>query len=153
MLKAHLERYILRGSLILLINHERPTKSGWWRAIYDGDLEDVYLILEKPLHKNFDINDPSLAHTHIEKNTFVIKLHNLKYSISNGEKKYEILAVIKGVESVILTQNNYDLSKIINDNLDFNNNILTSSGFTSVKDILLKKEKMTTLKEIVMNFE
>lgn len=106
------EQYIHQGDLVFLVNTEKPLKTGFYRKVRDySSTEEVCYILEKPLHKNFNAEDETLVSSRKEKGIFIMRaktVRNDKYYNNN----YVLLAVIRGVDTILLMQNNYDLTKI-----------------------------------------
>lgn len=141
------------GSLVLLINYKRPTKSGWWRLIHDGKLGHTYLMLEKPLHKYFDVNDEDISFTHKEKGVYVMRLSGVFDSTDCNEGKYEVLAVVKGVECILLSNNDYKLCNVVPyEDLEKNKNIFCSNKFKEVKHMFYKEINKNKLETIVADF-
>ena len=148
------ETTIAQGDLVLIINNERPKKSGFWRKIREGKSDDkiIYYILEKPLHKDFDIDDEELSHTHKEKGCFVMKDYTLKnesYEKFNTGYKYNILADIRGVDAVKLVMSDYKLSEI---DTESKNVRFTSDFVELMKYYNPSKTRVNQLEEIANSF-
>ena len=137
------ESAIAQGDLVLIINNERPTKSGFWRKMREGETADnkVYYILEKPIHKDFDTNDKDLKHTHKENGLFVMKGTTMRYDAN----KYNILADIRGTDVVKLVQDNYSL-----DSIDINSsNVKYTKDFIEFLEIYKRVNKPVRALELV----
>lgn len=106
------EKHIHQGNLIFMVHRDHLTKSGWWRKVYDNP-NGVYYILEKPVHKDYDIDDESLKETHKKDNFFIIKANTINYEQNRGDKnKYQILVSVSGTEVVDLVLHNYDINNL-----------------------------------------
>lgn len=146
MLERIKEKSIAQGDLVLIINNVRPKKSGFWRKIREGKSGDknIYYILEKPLHKNFNIEDEELKKTHIENGLFVMK----SSTVSFDSCKYNILLDIRGTDAVDLVINNYDLNSI---NLK-SHNVEYTSDFVEFMKFYNKNNIKNKLQEIAEMF-
>lgn len=107
------EKNVHQGDLVFLVNLEKPLKTGFYRKVRDYSLlsEEVSYIFEKPMHKDFDAKDETLIFSRKEKDVFIMKAKTLRDNNYYGNK-YVLLAVIRGVDTILLMQNNYDLTKI-----------------------------------------
>ena len=63
------------------------------------------MILEKPMHKDFDPNHPSIRQTRIQEGVCAMKRSTFAEGVKN--KEYEILFLAKGIASAKIVQNNY----------------------------------------------
>ncbi|MGL6184757.1 MAG: hypothetical protein ACRC1T_05195 [Clostridium chrysemydis] len=143
------ERRIYQGDLILMIHKEHPTKSGWWRKIRDRELKDIYYILEKPIHKEYDLASEDLKETHQENNCFVVKANTISYEQKYGDiEKYDILLSIRGTDAVNLVIKNYDFNCV-----DINsNNVDCTKGFIEFLEYYNKRyNKNNILKQVANN--
>ncbi|EGT3606841.1 hypothetical protein FKF97_10590 [Clostridium perfringens] len=105
------ERRVHLGDLILMVHKEHPTKSGWWRKMKDHKLKEVYYILERPIHGDYNINDEKLKETHQENDCFVIKANTISYEERFGDReKYNIILNIKGTDAINLVNHNYNFN-------------------------------------------
>lgn len=143
------EKKIALGSLVLIIHGEHLTKSGFWRKIKDNKMDSYYYILEKPIHRNYDIDDKSLEHTHKEDGLFVVKANTVAFEQSNGNPlKYRILTSVRGTDAVNLVRNNYDFTTIDikSPNVEYTSDFIE---FLNLYD--LKKKNNNVLKEMTDN--
>ena len=107
---------IPQGALVLILNKERPTKSGWWRKVrekvYTGKYSncETLFVLEKPVHKDFEPDDPNLSETHKEDGFFVMTTTTLKDGVATG--KYSILCCLCGTTSVRFALNSFNMGAL-----------------------------------------
>lgn len=126
---------VSQGDLVFIFHKTKPYKSGWWRKIREGSSENnkIYYILEKPMHKGFNI-DIASVNSHSEKGLCVMTDKTLKSGIEYN--KYEIMADVRGVDCVLLSANNYNLTNLINSNTDYidenRDNIVITERFKSL---------------------
>jgi hypothetical protein len=148
------ESSIAQGDLVFIYHKTKPSKTGWWRKIREGstDNKTIYYILEKPMHKDFDIKY-EIETTHTENGFCVMTDKTLK----EGEHyKYEILADIRGSHNILLSSNGYKL----NDNMflqksiipeDKDNVIVTNKFIELIKLYKPQKKKISEIENLVEN--
>lgn len=109
------ESKVAQGDLVFIHHKIKPYKTGWWRKIREGSTKNnvLYYILEKPMHKNFDINIEISSASHTELGLCVMKSSTIRYCESNNIDKYEIMADIRGVHSVFITNRGYHLIDVL----------------------------------------
>lgn len=147
------ESYIPQGSLCLILNEARPTKSGWWRKVKEseckskyGNVETLY-VLEKPIHKDFDSEDPLIAKTHKEQGLFVMNKTSLKNGLKDG--KYRMLCCIWGTDSVLLSASKYSLGA-----LDcFRGNIKYTNDFVDFYNLVIFGNTKSLVEEVANNYQ
>lgn len=125
------EEDISIGDLVFIFHHEKPTKSGWWRKIIYKN-NDIYYALEKPLHKDFNFEIESKK-CHTEKGLCVMTKNTLDFGI-NKKDEYEIMVIVKGLDSILLIQNNYDIS-MINTDSNVNKDVIVTSNFIELQKL------------------
>lgn len=123
------EKDIAIGDLVFIYHHEKPTKSGWWRKVLYKN-EDIYYALEKPLHKDFNFDIESKI-CHIEKGLCVMVQDTLSFGIDR-KNEYEVMAIVKGLDSILLTNNNYDITMINTDETK-NQDIIITARFIELQ--------------------
>lgn len=142
------ENKVYQGDLILMIHKDHPTKSGWWRKIRDSKLKDVYYILERPIHKKYNINDEDLKETHQEDGCFIIKANTISYEQKRGDKeKYNIILSVRGTDTIKLMYNNYNFNWV-----DLNsNNVSYTKDFVEFLNSYNKRFKEDNILESIAN--
>lgn len=101
------ESEVNQGDLVYICHWSKPYKSGWWRQVRCSDVrkgEDrfgkVCYVLEIPTHEDYKDNQEDGSRR--ESGTYLMTQETVrKRSAPNIEIKYEILACLKGVTSVI----------------------------------------------------
>lgn len=114
------EIHVSQGSLIFLHHNEKPVKSGWWRKVKNGD--EVIYVLEKPMHKGFNLELEEVRESRIECGTCVMKANTLNYGQKKGQ--YDILISAEGLAQDFIVKNNYlknitkgDWNKLLKENI------------------------------------
>ncbi len=101
------------GSLVFIRHIEKPYKTGWWLKTKNYNNEDeckkfgIY-VLVKPVTDFERVSDKSRC----EHGKFIMKGSTLQNNYLYNYK-YEIMATIVGVESVIFQEDNYKLTSRI----------------------------------------
>lgn len=101
------ESLVDQGDLVFIFHWTKPYKTGWWRKIKYKDAEKdergsgkICYVLEIPVHKDYKDNKDDGSR--IESGLYLMSQENVKRaSIADFELKYEILACLKGVTSVV----------------------------------------------------
>jgi hypothetical protein len=105
------EGKVAQGDLVFILHNTKPEKSGWWRKVRQGETDDktVLYVLEKPIHKDFDLSLPSIKRTHIESGFCVMNTNTVKCGIEDD--KYTILIDSRGIAQAFITANDYLLTE------------------------------------------
>lgn len=129
--------------LVLIVNTEKPLKTGWYRLLIEdeGENKEQVLVFEKPLHKDFDDEDKSLVHSRKIKGVFLMKLSTLMH---DKNSKYIVYARVRGIDSVILQRKNYSILSIDlwSKNVDFTND------FVSLISIYKTREQNNSITQV-----
>lgn len=136
---------IHQGDLVFIL-HKRPLKTGWWRLLRTNQYEGgVDMILEKPMHKDYDPHHPSIRDTRIQEGVCAMTRSTFVEGVKN--KEYEILYLAKGIACALIVQNNYmpTSSMIEYNRKDF---ITTPKGNQLFS---LYREEQSELKDIARN--
>lgn len=138
---------ISQGDLVLIIHNTKPLKSGFWRKLREGDAGNntIFYVLEKPLHKNFDMKASELSSSRTEKGFFVMKDTTVK---NDYDKKYNIIADVRGTDAMKLVMDDYDLNSI---DLDSKNVKITDDFMKFMEIYNAANKKVSTLESVAMN--
>ena len=140
------ESKVNQGDLVFIYHKTKPYKTGWWRKIREGSTKNdlIYYILEKPMHKDFNIENEINSASHTELGLCVMKNSTIRYCAANGIDKYEIMADIKGVHSVFLSTRGYHLADVLyKSNYDIDedkDNVIITKRFKKLIDLYLPKK-------------
>ena len=97
------------GDLIFIRHKTKPIKTGWWRLLYTYDEfgagANKLLFFEKPMCKDYTIDNPQLTKSRVYNDLYVMKITTISYHEGNNE--YEILYIAKESDTIKLIQNNY----------------------------------------------
>lgn len=104
--KELFETSVNLGDLVFIVNTKHPTKSGWWRKLKINST--TYYVLEKSVHKDFNIEDTSLQTTHRIDEYFVMK----PTTVRMYKDKYLLLVDVGGIQSIELVKNGYDFDSM-----------------------------------------
>lgn len=131
-----LKRGITRGDLVFIINTEKPLKTGWYRVVLECEAEknEIVLVFEKPVHKNFKKTDNSLVHSRMVKGVFLMKKTTLMF---DDTSKYKTIAVVSGVDTVLLQNNSYDITSIN----QYSKNVEVTEDFVKLVEIYKSKNE------------
>lgn len=135
------ESKVNQGDLVFIYHKTKPYKTGWWRKIREGSTKNdlIYYILEKPMHKDFNIENEINSVSHTELGLCVMKSSTIRYCA-----KYEIMADIKGVNSVFLTTRGYHLADVLyksSYNIDeIKDNVIITERFKKLLDLYIPKK-------------
>ena len=147
------ETKVAQGDLVFIYHKTKPYKTGWWRKIRSGSGEDkiIYYILEKPMHKNFNMAKASVQ-SHVEKELCLMTDKTLKNGIEHD--KYEILADVRGVQSVSLSTRGYQLKdRLFTSKIhvaEDKENIFVTKRFEELIELYgRKKEQLSDIKILV----
>lgn len=144
---------IAQGDLVFIYHKTKPFKTGWWRKIREGSTENrmIYYILEKPMHKDFNIEKASVK-SHVEKGLCIMS----PMSVTNGAvmDKYEILADIRGIDSVYLSSRGYQLCDVLNESNrridEEKDNIVITKRFKELLELYKpQKNQMSDIETLV----
>lgn len=137
------ESKVAQGDLVFIYHKIKPYKTGQWRKIREGSTKNnvLYYILEKPMHKNFNINAEINSASHTELGLCVMKSSTIRYCEVNNIDKYEIMADIRGVHSVFITKRGYHLANVLyNSSYEMNedqDDVIITKRFKKLIDIYL----------------
>ena len=150
------ENYISRGSLVFIYHREKPEKTGWWRKLVNRDVKEnlnneVVYVLEKPLHKDFNLGKELINKSRIENNTCVMKSTTVAYSQKNNKGTYELLCEVSGSETYSLIKSDYSLKWFDEDKFFNNNNIKYTERFEELVNYYQNEIKNNELMNLSKN--
>ena len=135
------EEKVSLGSLVFIYHKRKPFKTGWWRKIKDG-CDEIYF-LEKPLHKDFTIDDGD----RVENGTYVMRSSTVKYDNDFSKGSYEIMCVVSGSNQFELAKNNYNISYVEEDKFKNDENVCYTHNFIKLVDYYVVKNIKTDVYE------